>query len=226
MKHKIILIILFGTIFTTLIYFNTKNENKSYLALGDGISTGMTPYHIEGYNYNDYLVENLKNQNKIHNYYKKYNEVDETTKSLLHKLDTNKKIAENNITINQAIKKSLIITISLGMDELNNFASKNILTNSYIKNYIENYEQIIKKIKKISSGKIYIIGLYKTNFLSETKLEYANQLLKELANKENISFIDIKEITNYPKYFNINKNYYPNYKGQYYIYEKILKTIN
>lgn len=226
MKHKITLIIIIGTILTSLIYFYTRNlnQNTNILSLGDGVSRGMTPYHIEGYNYNDYLLETLENENKINKYYQGFNEVDETTKSLIFKLDQNFKNNEK-ITINQAIKKSNIIIIFLGMDELNNYASKNILTNSVINNYINNYKTIINKITKIKNAKIYILSLYKTKYLTQTKLTYANTLLKEMASNLKLTYIDIENITETKEYFSFNNNYYPNYKGQEYIYNKISNKI-
>ena len=59
MKFKIIIIIIIGTILTSIIYVYTSKDNLNILALGDGLSTGMTPYHVEGFDYNDYLIEYL-----------------------------------------------------------------------------------------------------------------------------------------------------------------------
>ena len=42
MKYKIGIIILIGTILTFCIYFHTEQGKINVLALGDGISTGMT----------------------------------------------------------------------------------------------------------------------------------------------------------------------------------------
>ena len=65
MKYKIGIIIIFGILLTSLIYFHTTEDKINILALGDGISTGMTIYHVEGYDYNEYLTESLNEENKL-----------------------------------------------------------------------------------------------------------------------------------------------------------------
>lgn len=60
MKRKILLILILGVVITYVIY-NLNFQNKIYfVSLGDGLATGMTAYNIEGYNYNDYIKEELE----------------------------------------------------------------------------------------------------------------------------------------------------------------------
>ncbi len=101
MKYKILIIIILGTIFTSIIYFHTDKDNLNVLVLGDGISTGMTSYHIEGYDYNEYLIEYLNENNKLENYYKNFNEVDETASNLVNKLNNNIENIEKKIKLKQ-----------------------------------------------------------------------------------------------------------------------------
>ena len=60
MKYKILTIILLGTVLTSIIYVTTREEKKNILAIGDGLSSGMTALNVNGYNYNDYLFDKLK----------------------------------------------------------------------------------------------------------------------------------------------------------------------
>ncbi len=221
MKYKIFIIILLGTIFTSLIYFYVDKDNLNLLALGDGISTGMTPYQIEGYNYNDYLRDYLHENNILENYFKNFNEVDENASTLFNKINHNVENIDRKLKIKQAIKEADIITISLGMDELNNYAKKNNLGSTKINGYLENYERVLKEIRKINNKKIFMIGLYETNLINKNKVTKINEELKKLANQYNLIFIDIETITEYRDYFINNKNYYLNYKGQKYIFDKI-----
>lgn len=225
MKYKIFIIIILGTIFTSIIYFHTDKDNLNVLALGDGISTGMTPYHIEGYDYNDYLIEFLNENKQLENYYKGYNEVDETATNLLIKINNNIESINKKIKLKQAIKEADIITISIGMDELNNYAKKNNLGSTKINGYLKKYEEVLKTLRKLNNKKIYIIGLYETNFISYSKINKLNEMLQNLSKQYNAIFINIEDIKKYNEYFVNEKDYYLNYKGQEYIFNKIRSNL-
>lgn len=225
MKYKIFIIILLGTLFTAIIYFHTDKDNLNVLALGDGISTGMTPYHIEGYDYNDYLIEYLNENNKLENYYKNFNEVDETASSLLNKINNNIENIDKKIKIKQAIKEADIITITLGMDELNNYAKKNNLGSTKINGYLNKYEEVLKVLRKLNDKSIYLISLYKTSLVNETKVQKINESLQNLAKQYNITYLNIEDIVEHQEFFISKKEYYLNYKGQEYIFNKIKENL-
>lgn len=225
MKYKILIIVIIGTIFTFVIYFSIDNTKINLLTLGDGLSTGMTAYHVEGYDFNDYLVEYLNEKNKLHKYYKYFNETDETVNNLINKINNNISSVDQKVKIKQAIKEADIITIALGMDELNNYASKNNLGSTKINGYLKKYEELINLIRNLNNKKIFIIGLYSTNKINATKVEKINTSLYELSNKYNISFIDIANIIEYKDFYTLKNNYYLNYKGQQYIFESIKEKL-
>lgn len=221
MKYKITLIIILGIFFTSIIYFHTDRDKVNVLALGDGISTGMTVYHVEGYDYNEYLTEYLNEENNLENYYKYFNEVDETTTSLISKINNNIESIDKKIKLKQAIKEADIITVSLGMDELNNYAKKNTLGSTKITGFLNKYEEIMQMLRKLNTKKIYLISLYDSNLINKTKITKINEELKKLAEIYSISYIDITDITTHNEFFIQKNNYYLNYKGQEYIYNKI-----
>ncbi len=221
MKYKILIIIVLGTIFTSIIYFFTDKDNLNVLALGDGISTGMTYYRIEGYDYNEYLIEYLNENKKLEHYYKNFNEVDETATNLLAKINNNIENIDNKIKIKQAIKEADIITVALGMDELNNYAQKNNLGSTKLNGYLEKYKDVLKEIRKLNNKSIYIIGLYQTTYLNSNKVKKINEELKNLSKQYHLNYIDIEEITKHKDFFTSNKDYYLNYKGQKFIFDKI-----
>lgn len=225
MKYKILIILLIGTILTSAIYFNSEKNEINLLALGDGISTGMTSYHVEGYDFNDYLTEYLNKSKNLNKYYKFFNETDETLNTLITKIDNNVNDIEQKIKIKQAIKKANIITLAIGMDELNNYASKNNLGSTKINGFLKKYDELLKKIRNLNDKKIYVIGLYNSNKINISKIEKINIELEKITKKYNCEFIDIENITEYKKYFNLSNNYYLNYKGQKYIYEIIKNKI-
>lgn len=226
MKKKIILILLVGSILTILIYYFNKDTSKvNFLALGDGLSTGMTPYHVEGYDFNDYLVEYLNENNNLENYYKSFNETDETINNLLTKIRMNIESLDKKIKIKQAIKEADLITIAIGMDELNNYASKNNLGSTKIKGYLKKYEELLKIVTNLNDKKKIIVGLYSTNRINQTKINKINDELNKLAQKYKLEFIDIAEITKNLEYFSLPNNYYLNYQGQEFIYLKIKQKL-
>lgn len=225
MKFKIIIIIIIGTILTSIIYVYTSKDNLNILALGDGLSTGMTPYHVEGFDYNDYLIEYLNESKKLDKYYKNFNEVDETVSNLINKINNNIENIDKKIKLKQAIKNADIITLSLGMDELNNYAKKNLLGSTKINGYLQKYDEALKIIRSLNNKKIYLISLYSTNLIPENKINKINEELKKLCQKYNINYIDISNIIDNQDFFIKNNNYYINYKGQEYIFNKIKDTL-
>lgn len=224
MKFKIGAILLVGLFMTIIIYLKVDNNDINFLSLGDGIATGMTPYHIEGYDYNDYLSEYLSQKDNVANYYKNFSEPDETVVSLLNKIADNINILENKIKIKQAIQKADVITIALGMDELNSYASKKILGSSKITGYLNKYEELFQKITQLNKNKIFVISLYESNLIAKDKISKINTELEKLCQKYSVTFIDISDIRNNSEFFIQKNSYYPNYKGQKYIFEKIIST--
>lgn len=224
MKYRIMLIIILSVIFTSIIYTFTIKDQLNVLILGDGLSTGMTSYYVEGYNYNDYLVKYLDEQKKIDNYYSNFNEAGESAKSLLTKINNNALNNNKKIKIKQAIKESDIITISLGIDELNDYARKNNLGSTKINGFLEKYENVLKEIRKLNNKKVIIIGIYKTYLVNENKVTKINKELNNLSTKYNCLFIDITDLA-YSLYLPSKNDIYLNYKGQEAIYQKIIAKL-
>ncbi len=223
MKKQIILTILTGTILAFFIYKITYHEEMNFLALGDGISLGLTAYNVKGYSYNDYLKDYFEDNTILREYISDFASVDETSKSLLNKLSNNEILKNSNLTIQQAISKAKIITISLGMDELNNLKglkSKNILE------YIDNMDKVMKMIRNINkNGNIIVTSLYESLKLSKDNILKINNELKGIANKYNINFVDITSVILHKDFYMLPNNYYLNYKGHEYICELVKKTI-
>ncbi len=194
------------------------------LALGDGLSTGMTPYQVEGYNFNDYLRDDLHEQKQLEHYYKNFNEIDETAASLLTKINNNVENIDHKIKIKQAIKEADIITLALGMDELNNYAKKNTLGSTKINGFLKKYEDVLKEIRKLNDKKVYMLSLYPTHFINETKVKKINEQLSNLAKQYKIVFVDISNLYQHNDFFLNKKNYYINYKGQEFIFYKIKES--
>ena len=111
------------------------------------------------------------------------------------------------------------------MDELNNYASKNILGSTKINGFLKKYDEVLSKIHNLNNKRILVIGLYPSNQINITKIEKINLELENIVKKYNMEFIDISNITEYNQFFSIKKNYYLNYKGHEYIYNIIKEKL-
>ena len=220
MKKVIILTILASIFLTFFIYKITYNDEIVLVALGDGISLGLTAYNVKGYSYNDYLKDYFEDNNVLDDYIDEFASVDETSKSLVSKIVNNDVVG--NLAIQQVISKASVITISVGMDELNNIK---VLKSKDYDNYINNMEKIMRFIKNVNHNKVVITGLYESNKLSKEVVEKVNKRLKVLVDNYGFEFVDISEVINNKDYYLLKNSYYLNYKGHQYIYELVKEVV-
>lgn len=201
----VILIILI----TILIYYKFENKKINYVAINI----------TEKENYSDYFVKNIKNLGK-------FNKILETkmlSEEILEDIDNNIEIDEN-ITIQNIINSASIITIMLNPNEIYNAKTYNEL-----EIIINNVNQILSKIRKISNAKIYFLGFYNIydNKEIDNKIIYTNSKIENLCKKYKIDYIDLYNIFKNKKYlFYINDNNLPNKDANIMISNEILKKIN
>lgn len=201
----VILIILI----TILIYYKFENKKINYVAINI----------TEKENYSDYFVKNIKNLGK-------FNKILETkmlSEEILEDIDNNIEIDEN-ITIQNIINSALIITIMLNPNEIYNAKTYNEL-----EIIINNVNQILSKIRKISNAKIYFLGFYNIydNKEIDNKIIYTNSKIENLCNKYKIDYIDLYNIFKNKKYlFYINDNNLPNKDANMMISNEIIKKYN
>lgn len=221
MKKIIFTIILFLSCY--LIYTLTNNNNLNYVTLGDSLSKGVTPYFANGYGYSNYIVDYLKKNNKLNSCNDDFTSVDYRITDLINLININ--YETNNQTINQAIHSADIITISVGMQELYykiNTNDTNIYT--YIDKMLEDTEELFTLIRKNNSKKIYMLGYYNTKNTNQDLFNYANIKLKEICQKNKITYIDTQSIFyKNTTYFENPNSFNPNLQGYYKIYEKIIE---
>ena len=201
----VILIILI----TILIYYKFENKKINYVAINI----------TEKENYSDYFVKNIKNLGK----YKKILETKMSSEELLEDIDNNIEIYEN-VTIQNIINSASIITIMLNPNEIYNTKTYNEL-----EIIINNINQILSKIRKISNAKIYFLGFYNIydNKEKDNKIIYTNSKIENLCKKYKIDYIDLYNVLKNRKYlFYINDNNLPNKDANIMISNEILKKYN
>lgn len=222
MKKKLILITLLGGILSIIIYVFTQNNEITIMSIGDGLSSGETPYGIEGYSFNDYLKEDYLTIHKLNNYIE-YASRDKTIKELIYEIKENKEITLKNekIEIKQAINKADILTIAIGMDELAN----NKITSKIKNEYLHDLEELFSMINLLNKNKVVIISLYTWEKNDLLTIEKLNASVRDIALTNNFEFVDINKILMNEEYFFQKNSYYINYLGHKRIYEEIKKVL-
>ena len=201
----VILIILI----TILIYYKFENKKINYVAINI----------TEKENYSDYFVKNIKKLGKFN----KILETKMSSEELLEEIDNNIEIYEN-VTIQNIINSASIITIMLNPNEIYNTKTYNEL-----EIIINNINQILSKIRKISNAKIYFLGFYNIydNKEKDNKIIYTNSKIENLCKKYKIDYIDLYNVLKNRKYlFYINDNNLPNKDANIMISNEILKKYN
>lgn len=201
----VILIILI----TILIYYKFENKKINYVAINI----------TEKENYSDYFVKNINNLGKFN----KILETKMSSEEILEDIDNNIEIDEN-ITIQNIINSASIITIMLNPNEI-----YNVKTYNELEIIINNVNQILSKIRKISNAKIYFLGFYNIydNKEIDNKIIYTNSKIENLCKKYKIDYIDLYNIFKNKKYlFYINDNNLPNKDANIMISNEILKKFN
>lgn len=182
MKKIILLIIVMVIVFGIYILF--RNDKKTLLFLGDSYSLGYNKYSKEDYGYNDYLKEYFINELKdsIEN----FRESDYRITDLINDIKYNKSI--DGRTIQNALIKSDILTISIGSEEYNKknlFYSEDAIY-EYINEMIIDLEELFKLIRLYCKEEIYYVSFFSSN---DKLLEYLNRQVDDLCKKYNITYV-------------------------------------
>ena len=222
MKKKIITIALLGAILSVIIYFFTQNSEITIVSIGDGISSGMTSYGIEGYSFNDYLKEDYSTKHELKEYIE-YAIPNKTVKELIYEIKENKSIVkkEEQIEIKQAINKADILTIAIGMDELANIK----ITNQIKNEYLHDLEELLSMIKMLNGKKVIILSLYSWGKNDLLTIEKLNAGIRDIALSNGFLFVDINKILMNKGYYLSTDSYYINYLGHKSIYEELKKVL-
>ncbi len=220
MKKKLILIALLGTIMSFIIYFYTATDEITIVSLGDGLASGMTPYNIEGYSFNDYLKESYKIKHNLAEYYE-FARSNLTTRELIYEIKENvsRNFKNETIKIQQAINKADILTVAIGLDEL----SKVKVNSTIRKTYEQDLTELLSMLKMLNQKKVIVLGIYPHNELDILNASKINAIIRDIALSNDFTFLDINNVITKDNFLN-NTSPYINYEGHKRIYE-LLKTV-
>ncbi len=228
MKLKTIFIGSLLLLIIFLIYLTTLDKLVYFLALGDSIASGKTPYGYHDNSYNDYILKYLENKNILEKYVKFTNDNYRRT-DLIQDIKNNKKILINNKeqSIKNALIKADLVTLSIGMNDL--YYNLNTIDLNYddlfktIDEILLDIENLFELLKKYCKEDIFILSYYNsTNYNLEKHINYLNKSLSNLCLKYKIHYIQI-DVNKLDK---LNeKNFLINRNGQKYIGNLIINKL-
>lgn len=191
MKFKTILVIALVILTVFVIYLTTMDRNIYYLDLNMG-----------NYNYEETIVNFLKDEKKLERYVTGYIEKDYRTTDLINDIKNNKSINIKNKkqTIKNALIKADLLIYVPSINDINyklNTTNQKELYN-YADKMLEDMEEAIKLMRQYCKEDIIVIGLENSN---KKLFNYINEKLGEICYENKIYFINpLKPNKNEKKY--------------------------
>lgn len=225
LKYKIFIIVFIGTIFTIFISSKTMDQKVTVVAIGDGLSLGMTSYDMVGVSYNDYLTDDLEKKDVLQNFNNEYSIEHQTIEELYMALDKNEKGHKTNVAIKQTLAKAEVITLGIGMDEFVDYSIKNKLNDERIEKFLQYFNAVLKNIRSFYDKELIVISLYPIYGLDKNTIFSINQRILEITHQNKAKFLDIMALSLNPEYYADGTSYYMNYKGHLAIYKQLIKLL-
>lgn len=230
MKKILLILIVFIAVF--LIYLFNIDNKIYYLSL-----ESYNEFSDENGDYNESIINYLSLNKKLEKAVVDFSKNNYLIKDLANDIKENKKITVNNksITLKNALIKADLVTIFIGMNEINNkllsLKTNNLKQFNYIDNILIDLDKLLSLTREYCKEDIFIIGVYYPYQEYKTELvdlfSYYNEKYKELANKYNMKYIDIyNPFLENASYLSSSGNISPSLKGYKYISDQIIITIN
>jgi lysophospholipase L1-like esterase len=233
-KKMLFIILVFLSIF---FIYRTKNPHQIiYVALGDSLAQGTTPYGNISYSYVDYLADYLKNKQILKYYTKAYTQSGYKITDVVNQIDNNvvATIGNKNIYLKELLRSSDLVTISIGFDDLFNNIDLNALSNDTVANN-NLYKKIdglslelsnmLGLIKKYAKGTIILVGYYNplSNQTVNKYITYSDKVFQQVCKDHNVQFVKISDtLSQNANYLPNPLDIHPNSKGYIDISNKII----
>lgn len=233
-KYKVLIIFILVCTSIFFIYKRNDKNNINYTSLGDALAIGVDSFGRVDYGYSDYVKDFLKEKDKLNQYIKSFSDENMSIEKLYEYILINKKIKLKNkeYNIRKTLRETEILTISVGLNDLiYNLNITNAKTefklDCIVSNITNEFNMLIKEIKKYYPGKIYIIGYYKSKMYSSLTNMGIDKLNKMYQENNDVIYISTDDILNYDKdSFSNPDSYYPNRIGYQKISQKIISKIS
>lgn len=202
MKIKTILVGSIIVLLVFLIYLTTIDKKVYYLAIGDSLALGQTPYGNSDYGYTDYVKDYLNEKGILEKYIINFADKSYRPTDLIRDIIDNKRILIDNKeqTIKNALIKADLVTLSIGLNELlYKFGITNI-NNEEVYNYIDemmvDMDDLLKMIKEYCKEDVMVLGYYRpTLYLKNEEItkyiDYANNKLRILCDNHEMYYVNV-----------------------------------
>ncbi len=231
MRKIIVLVVLF--LLTFLIYLNFIDKKVYYVAMGDGLSLGVSLYGTKDIGYADYVKNYLEENDLLEEY---VNIADETKRitDVINDIESNKKVNINgkSRTIKNFLIKADVITLTIGINDLLTHLVATEYVNddalyAYVDEMMEELAKLFKIMREYCKEDIIVIGYYNpySSLEAEELFEYLNNRYSQVAKNYNIHYLDVYHILKGKNYFS-NHSIYPNKDGYKVIGDNIIELFS
>lgn len=230
MKMKIILVLSFFSLLILISYIQNNSSEINYTILGD---KELFSNNLKSVNFADLISRKLEEKDELGFYSKDFIKENIRTIDVIN--DINQNLTIDNISIQNILKRTDILIINIGNNEINyklskiNYEENDNEIYKYLDEVIIDIQDLIKTIKKINKKRIIFIGYYNdTNNVNNDKYYiYINKKINEISNNENLEFIDLYNILNKNNdYITKSNPVYITNEGNIAIYNNIIRKIN
>lgn len=231
MKMKIILVLIFFSLFIFITYVENSKEDINYTILGD---KDIFSNNIMSKNFSDLIYDELGNIKDFGFYSKDFIEKDIRIIDLINDINSNKKI--DNLTIQNILSRTNILILGVGNNEINYKISKldikennDYIMYSYLDRLLIDIQSLINLIKEYEKDNIIFLGYYNDtgNKNNDKYYIYINKQLEKIMKDNDICFINLFNILNKNEdYLTTNLPIYITNDGNIAIFNKIYSKID
>lgn len=227
---KKVLVILVVLISLLLIYLGLKDDKCYFLALGDGLAYGVTPYGERDISYNDILKNHLGDKLEVY-----VNDLVASNKrivDIINEIDNNVRVDSVEKDFLNVLVNADIITLSIGSNDFltNVDIDYNFSLDDLYQRFdeaVDDFSSLFTLLREYCKEDIYFIGFY--DFTDGRDLgeffNYVNVKMEKICFEYNIKYVDIYDLISYSSY--LEDGYmYPNKLGYEVIGNEIINMLN
>ena len=202
MKKILFVLVLFLSCY--IVYFVTEKEEYYYLSLGDGLGKSFcdNSFHT---GYDNMISDYLKNEKKLEKFNNLFVDYSYRITDLIRMIKYNDYVydVKGEVYINQALKRSDIITLSIGNNEL---YSRLLMDKEdifgYIHEMLDDMETLLGLINRYNHKLVFVTGFYNNIKGKEDIVNYVNLELADMVKSNGFIYVDVSFIKD--NYKNIN----------------------
>ena len=200
MKIKKILVISITIFLVFLIYLATLDKKVYLVSLSTNSSFDLLNTVDDKKDYNKIINNYLNKKEKLEKNINSFVDSKDRITDIIYKIQDNYfvNIKGKKQTIKNALIKADLLTVDIGINELQSMLLlKNNTINEiyeYIDELIYDYERLLKILREYCKEDIVVIGYYSSDYNYEKYINYFNKKLNEISKENNIIFIDTNEM--------------------------------